>query len=101
VDIDGPFNANDADVLVAMALAGKGIVWLFDFLVAEHVARGALVPLLDEHATLAWPIHALYPRNRHLLPKVRVFLDFLAASCGRQGARARERRTEKRPIRRP
>ncbi len=28
--------------------------------------------------TVSWPIHALYPKNRHLLPKVRVFVDFLA-----------------------
>jgi DNA-binding transcriptional LysR family regulator len=81
VDIGGQFNANDADVLLQMALAGHGIVMLFDFLCSPHLATGALVPVLPDHPTLAWPIHALYPKNRHLLPKVRVFLDFMATLC--------------------
>ena len=92
VDIAGPFNANDAVVLTTLALAGNGIVRLFDFLVTEHLARGALVTVLDDHPSPSWPIHALYPKNRHLLPKVRVFLDFLTTLCGGEpAARARPR----------
>ncbi|MCW3005335.1 MAG: transcriptional regulator, LysR family, partial [Conexibacter sp.] len=49
-----------------------------DFMMAAHLASGALVTVLDDYPSLSWPIHALYPKNRHLLPKVRVFLDFLA-----------------------
>jgi DNA-binding transcriptional LysR family regulator len=82
VPISGPFAANDADVIHKLALAGQGIAWLFDFMVEGDIARGALVPLLEDERTVSWPIHALYPKNRHLLPKVRVFIDFLAGSCG-------------------
>lgn len=91
VDVEGPFHANDADVLLHMALAGKGIVWSFDFMVQEHIARGALVPVLENVAPLAWPIHALYRRNRHLLPKVRVFLDFVAETLGTPTKRPKKR----------
>jgi LysR family transcriptional regulator for bpeEF and oprC len=77
VEIAGPCHANDADVLRQMGLAGKGVVALFDFIVADDLARGALVPVLTEHRSEAWPVHALYPKNRHLVPKVGVFLDFL------------------------
>jgi DNA-binding transcriptional LysR family regulator len=78
VQIAGPCHANDADVLRQLAVAGRGVVALFDFLVAEDLARGALVTLLADHPSSSWPIHALYPKNRHLVPKVGVFLDFLA-----------------------
>ncbi len=75
--VDGPFHANDAELLRELALAGKGIVALFDFVVRDAVDAGALVPILGERKWPSWPIHALYPKNRHLLPKVAVLLDFL------------------------
>jgi DNA-binding transcriptional LysR family regulator len=76
-DILGPCNANDADVLLQLARAGQGVVALFDFLCREAVTAGTLVRVLTQHPSTTWPIHALYPPNRHLLAKVRVFLDFL------------------------
>lgn len=76
-DIDGPCHVNDAEVLRQLAIAGKGIAGLFDFLTRDALKTGALVTVLDAHPSTPWPIHALYPKNRHLLAKVRVFLDFL------------------------
>jgi LysR family transcriptional regulator for bpeEF and oprC len=84
IDVVGPFNANDAEVLRELALAGHGIVGLFDFLLEGAIERGALVPVLEAHPSIHWPIHALYPQNRHLLPKVRVFLDFMATLFARR-----------------
>lgn len=75
---NGSFHANDAEVILAHVVAGRGIALKFDFLVAPHIARGELVEVLADYAPPAWPIHALYPRNRHLVPKVGVFLDFLS-----------------------
>jgi DNA-binding transcriptional LysR family regulator len=87
VAIAGQCNANDADVLLQLAVAGRGIILLFDFLVAEHLASGALVTVLDDYPSLVWPVHALYRKNRHLLPKVRVFLDFLTTLCSSSSTR--------------
>jgi LysR family transcriptional regulator for bpeEF and oprC len=74
----GTLQVNDADVLALHARAGRGLVFLFDFLIADDLAQGKLVTLLDDYAAPAWPIHALYPKNRQLVPKVSVFLDFLS-----------------------
>ncbi len=76
-EVDGPCHVNDGEVLKRLAVAGRGIVTLFDFAARDALESGALVPVLDDHPSQAWPIHALYPPNRHLLPKVRVFLDFV------------------------
>ncbi|MDC0681421.1 LysR family transcriptional regulator [Sorangium atrum] len=97
VPISGPFHANDVDVLRHLAIAGSGIIAMFDFLAKDALAEGTLVTVLDEYPTTTWPIHALYPKNRHLLPKVRVFVDFLAEiiappSPQRQGERRRSER---------
>jgi DNA-binding transcriptional LysR family regulator len=77
-DIAGRCHANDADVLLSLALAGKGITALFDFVARAALERGKLVTVLDDYPSTTWPIHALYPKNRHLVPKVGVFLEFLA-----------------------
>jgi DNA-binding transcriptional LysR family regulator len=81
VPIAGPCHANDADVLRQLAVAGCGIVSLFDFLVTDALASGALVTVLDDHRSTEWPIHALYPRNRHLVPKVAAVLELLIELC--------------------
>ena len=77
VPVDGAFHSNDIDALRALALSGRGIVQAFDFLVADELRRGTLVRVLGAAASFRWPLHALYPPIRHLLPKVRVFLDLL------------------------
>ncbi|WP_437767949.1 LysR family transcriptional regulator [Sorangium sp. So ce281] len=97
VPISGPFHANDVDVLRHLAIAGSGVIAMFDFLAKDALAEGTLVTVLDEFPTTTWPIHALYPKNRHLLPKVRVFVDFLAGifappSPQRRGERRRSGR---------
>jgi DNA-binding transcriptional LysR family regulator len=78
VEVSGSFHASDVDTIVTAALAGRGLIAVFDFLVEEHLQTGALVRVLEQHPSTTAPIHALYPPNRHLLPKVRVFLDFLS-----------------------
>ncbi|WP_437300252.1 LysR substrate-binding domain-containing protein [Sorangium sp. So ce426] len=65
-------------VLSHLAIVVSGMIAMLDFLAKHALADGTLVTVLDEFATATWPIHALYPKNRHLLPKVRVFVDFLA-----------------------
>jgi DNA-binding transcriptional LysR family regulator len=77
IPITGRFHASDATVLRELALAGEGIAALFDFLVTDALASGELVPVLADYPSTTWPIHALYPKNRHLVPKVGAFLDFV------------------------
>ena len=82
--VAAPFAANDEDVIRQMVLASYGIAWLFEFLVADDLQTGALVQLLGDRSTPKWPIHALYPKNPHLLPKARAFIDFFALSLNGQ-----------------
>jgi len=47
------------------------------------VARGAgdaLVRVLPDWAPAAVPVHAVFPSNRYLTPKVRAFVDHAAAA---------------------
>jgi LysR family transcriptional regulator for bpeEF and oprC len=77
LDVKGPLRTNEIDAMHAAALAGRGLIMAFDFVVADYLQTGSLVRVLQHHPSTTWPIHALYPKNRHLLPKLRVFLDFV------------------------
>ncbi len=70
-------SANNGDVLVAAALAGAGLLLEPGFIVAPHLASGALVPVLPRYRFTEYGIHAVYPHRKHLSAKVRTFVDFL------------------------
>ncbi|MFP2956933.1 LysR substrate-binding domain-containing protein [Myxococcus sp. 1LA] len=74
----GTFHTNHGAPLRDAAVLGLGIAQLFDFMVARELESGALVPVLEAQAGAPRPIHALYPRGKHLPSCVRVFLDFVA-----------------------
>jgi DNA-binding transcriptional LysR family regulator len=84
VRIDGAFAANNGDVLRQVALAGGGIMLSPTFIVGEDLRTGRLVSLLADYVDADTGIFAVYPQTRHLSPKVRAAVDFLANRFGPQ-----------------
>lgn len=64
------------------AVAGLGIGFLPDFLVAEDLAAGRLRQVLPELYAGDVKIVAIYPSRRHLEPRVRRFLDLMIQELG-------------------
>ncbi len=71
--------ANNGQLLAALAVQGLGVVYEPDFIVAQEMRHGQLVPLLRDYTPPRSPIAAVYPSRRHLSAKVRSFVDFLAS----------------------
>ena len=71
-------SVNDSNANLAAGLAGLGIVRLGTFQAAPYLASGALKPLLLDWCAASVPLHVVYPPNRHLSAKVRVFVDWVA-----------------------
>lgn len=69
---------NDADAYVTCGLEGLGLLQPGRFMVLPHLRGGALREVLREWRPPRVPISAVYPHNRHLSPKVRVFVDWVA-----------------------
>lgn len=78
VTVKGSLQANTGIALRTFALAGTGIATSASFIVHEDLKRGTLVQVLPDYTIRPRELYALYPRNRHLSPKVRVFVDFAA-----------------------
>jgi DNA-binding transcriptional LysR family regulator len=69
---------NDSTAYVAAALAGLGVAAAPTFMIQEHIASGALRPLLAGWSTDIIPLYVVYPPNRHLSTKLRIFVDWIA-----------------------
>jgi DNA-binding transcriptional LysR family regulator len=82
VPIQGPLHANNGDVLRSAALQGLGVAYLPSFIVGADIQGSALVSLLPDYVPTDTAIYAVYPHSRHLSPKVRAFIDFLAERYG-------------------
>ena len=78
IRVKGNFSCNSGPVLVDAALKGMGIVQLPDYYVQEHINQGQLIELLPNYREPDDAVWALYPQNRHLSPKVRMLVDYLA-----------------------
>jgi hypothetical protein len=76
--------ANSLTVVREAAMAGLGIARLPLFACLEDLATGRLRRVLQAWSVAERPVHAVYPTSRHLTPKVRTFLDFLAARLAEQ-----------------
>jgi len=82
VRVTGNIRCDSGRALLDAALKGIGIVQLPDYYVQPALDSKALVPLLTRYQEDDDGIWAVYPHNRHLSPKVRMLLDFLAESLG-------------------
>jgi DNA-binding transcriptional LysR family regulator len=54
-------------------------VQLPGFYVRESLAAGNLIEVLSSYRDKREAVWALFPSNRHLVPKIRLLVDFLSA----------------------
>lgn len=69
---------NDSNSYIRAGLAGLGIIQMTDYLMMEHVTAGTMVRVLPDWTNDPVPVHVVYPQNRHLSAKVRVFVEWVA-----------------------
>lgn len=75
--------SNNGHLLRQAALAGIGIVVAPSFIVGEDIKSGALTRVFpDFQPDPERNIYALFPHNRHMSAKVRLFVDFISARFG-------------------
>ena len=71
--------ADNAEAVLALGLAGGGIVRLGDNLTRVHLEAGRLIEVLrKQHHTEAVPISIVYLPGMKHTPRVRAFVDFIA-----------------------
>jgi DNA-binding transcriptional LysR family regulator len=67
---------NAGELIVAATLAGFGLAWIPSDVVADHIAAGRLLTVLDDWAAI-YPGYHLYYATRHASPALALVVDAL------------------------
>ncbi|HEV7372821.1 LysR family transcriptional regulator [Arenibaculum sp.] len=78
----GSLRVNNGETLRDAAVAGLGLAILPTFICGSDLSAGRLEPVLVGNVVSDSAVHAVYPHGRHLSPKVRAFVDFIARRFG-------------------
>ena len=76
--LKGHIALNDENSYVAAAEAGLGVAQVPAFIFKEASERGTLELVLGDWFADPLPLQLVYPQNRHLSGKIRVFVDWIA-----------------------
>jgi DNA-binding transcriptional LysR family regulator len=75
---------NNGEILRDAAVKGRGIALLPTFIAGADLQHGTLRTILADYKAPEGSLYAIYPPNRHLAVKVRVFIDFLVERFGQR-----------------
>jgi DNA-binding transcriptional LysR family regulator len=78
VTLPARVTANNSDTVMDLARRGFGLMQAPRYHLQRHVDDGTLVEVLPDFPPPPTPLSALYPQNRQLSPRVRVFIDWVA-----------------------
>lgn len=78
----GRFKADNGTALVTAAVAGLGIAYLPDCLTHEHVASGALIPIMKRYPPPPAGAYVIRPQGQHPARKIRVLAELLIETFG-------------------
>ncbi len=78
VTLPSPVTVSGAETYVAAARLGLGLIQVPRYHLEADLAAGTLVEVLADFPPTPTPVSLLYPHNRQLSPRVRVFLDWVA-----------------------
>ena len=77
VSVSGPLTVNDAEFMIRAALDGVGLAFTLEDYVAGHVARGALVRVLEDWCPPFDGYFLYYPSRRHQPPALQALVEAL------------------------
>ncbi|MFP3920887.1 MAG: LysR substrate-binding domain-containing protein [Dichotomicrobium sp.] len=82
IPVDGRYKVNSSLAVRDALRAGFGLSLIPRLYVADDLDAGHLCTVLDDWATVETSVYAVYPSRRHVVAKVRAFLDFLVEELG-------------------
>ncbi|WP_342321745.1 LysR family transcriptional regulator [Kosakonia sp. BYX6] len=80
IKVDHRIGVNESNAHLAAGLAGLGIIQTFTYALDDALKAGTLVEILREWRPTPYPFHVVYPQNRHVTHRLRVFIDWLLES---------------------
>jgi DNA-binding transcriptional LysR family regulator len=82
VMLPGRITVSSTDAYMAACLAGLGIAQLSRYRISEHLVKGQLREILPASPPPTLPVTVLYPQQKRLPTRLRVFVDWLVELMG-------------------
>lgn len=76
--VPGRIAVNDSNAYLTATLSGMGVAQTAAFVMCPYLQSGELELLLEDWTIDPLPLHVVYPQNRHLSAKVRVFVEWIS-----------------------
>ena len=79
VDVTPTLKSSNGSLILEACLQGVGIAYLPAFFVQDQIERGLLTPILKNEISQNFgAIYAVFPKNRHLSSRVKLFVKMLS-----------------------
>jgi DNA-binding transcriptional LysR family regulator len=77
LEITGPLAVDDTALMIRAALDGVGLAFVFEELVADYVASGALIRVLKGWCAVKPRFYLYYSGRRQVPAPLRAFIDMV------------------------
>jgi DNA-binding transcriptional LysR family regulator len=75
IDVTGSLTLDNHNLMIEAALQGVGLIWTSEWSVAEHIAAGRLVRVLEDWSPVSPGLCLYYPGHRHVPAGLRAFIE--------------------------
>ena len=75
LDVTGPLAVDDTALMIRAALDGVGLAFVFEELVGDEIANGALIRVLEDCCPVKPGFFLYYPGRRQIPTPLRAFID--------------------------
>lgn len=91
IKVGGSLSGANGDVVHAWALAGEGLSLEARWDVEEELASGKLMEVLSEYRASDLDLYAVFAPAKTIIPRIRLFVDYLIQEIGRTFPRGEAR----------
>ena len=74
--------SNNSEMELKLCKSGHGVVRIPKFILKGELETGELVELFTDYQPMEINVYLVYPSRKHLSPKVRAFIDYVAQHLG-------------------
>lgn len=77
IEVPTLLTVNESNAHLAAGLTGIGVLYSFEWKLRPYLEDGTLIRILDDWQPAAYPFHLVYPPNRHMNARTRVFIHWI------------------------
>jgi DNA-binding transcriptional LysR family regulator len=89
VPVEGTVTTNDGELMRALAVAGVGLLYAFEPVIADELRRGSLRLILEQYAAAVPGFFLYFPSRAQVSPALRAFVDIAREMASESKQRAR------------